>query len=86
MSEGGGAAGVARILRPPARWPRRGTLRARCGLMSVAAKALERRLCEPTGRLPPRELSALRDGRYAAAVAAVHGCAWRWRSRRCVPD
>lgn len=35
----------------------------RSGLTSAAAQALERRLCEPTGRLPRPVLSALRDGR-----------------------
>lgn len=46
---------------------------ARCGLMSAMAQALERRLCEPPGRLPRWVRSALRGGRYAAVVAAVLG-------------
>lgn len=45
----------------------------RCGLASAAPHALERRPCEPAGRLPQWVLSTLWDGRYAAAVAAAPG-------------
>lgn len=40
----------------------------RCGLTEAAPRALQR---EHAGRLPQRALSALRDGSYAAAVAAA---------------
>lgn len=56
------AAGVARPLRPPS-GPGR-AICALCGLMSAAAQALERRPCEPTGRMPPSML--LQPARRAA--------------------
>lgn len=41
------------------------------GITSAAPLVLERKLCEPTGRLRQPVLSALRDGCYVAALAAA---------------
>lgn len=51
----------------------------RYGLTSAVARALERRLCEPTGRLPQRAVSALMDvfrprSRMEQAVFASRLC------------